>query len=451
MRPLRRAAIVTVVLGGVVAAGASSVAATGGAASFAFSHPSTPVPLAMPGRVFGAASGDASGTSVVLYGGQVPNGNAAYGDTWVNGADGVWTPRCGTTRKGATAACGPGSRDGHGMGDAHGGAILFGGFPGPLGNAPEGDTWRWNGTTWTRVCTAATCGPGPRGLMAMAGNGTIAVMFGGITGSGLANDTWVFNGTGWSQVCGQAGLPCGPIGLAGASMAWDGQRFVLFGGDEIAGNPQPPVDDTWTFTGHGWTRVCGTSIGKPCGPTARALTAFSYAGNIVTGAPGAILAGGGDLFGSGTTQHLNRDAWFFDGTRWTRLVAPWNGPPATFPNSGSPPAGPDPLIGVMAPKPALCETVYLGTFVARAGNPPTLAETTFIAGRAPWTPTKPNCDMAAAMSSTTVAEPALIAVPVAPTLPKTGTTGLGTSTLFGLGLVGVGALLLGGARNRSSH
>jgi len=70
------------------------------------------------------------------------------------------------------------------MADAHGGVILYGGFAGDLGNAPSGDTWRWNGATWTRVCTTATCGPGTRGLMAMAGNGATAVMFGGI-GLGL--------------------------------------------------------------------------------------------------------------------------------------------------------------------------------------------------------------------------------------------------------------------------
>jgi hypothetical protein len=458
MRALRRWAIVMLVLGAwFVAAGHSRLGATTGpGASFVYSHPVTPTRLVTPGRVFEAAAGDATGSTVVMYGGQVPNGNAAFGDTWVNGADGVWKPTCGTAIHGATGPCGPGTRDGLGMGDARGGVVLYGGFPGALGNAPSGDTWRWNGTTWTRVCTTATCGPGPRGLMAMAGNGDQTVMFGGISGSGLANDTWVFNGSSWTQACGQAGRPCGPIGLAGAAMAWDGQQFVLFGGDDISGSAQPPVDDTWTFNGHAWTKVCGTSMSKPCGPAARDLSGFAYAGNPRTGELGAMLAEGGDLFGSGPTQHFYRDGWFFDGTRWTRLSPPWNGATLSFPNTnnGSPPAGPDPLLGVMASKPAVCETLYLGTLVARAGAPPTLAETTFVTGRTPWTATKPNCDVAATVgtmpaSTTTVAAPAHIAAPANPTLPATGANAPGPTKTFGLVLVTIGAVMLACVRKRA--
>ncbi|HEY5172283.1 MAG TPA: hypothetical protein VIK54_11225, partial [Acidimicrobiia bacterium] len=144
-------AIAMLVVGSaIVAAGGSRFAVTGAAApAFAFAHPSTPAALGAPGRVFAAAAGGSDGTSVVVYGGQTPNSNSAYGDTWVNGADGTWKPTCGTTLAGATAPCGPGARDGLGMADAHGGVILYGGFAGDLGNAPNGDTWRWNGATWT--------------------------------------------------------------------------------------------------------------------------------------------------------------------------------------------------------------------------------------------------------------------------------------------------------------
>jgi LPXTG-motif cell wall-anchored protein len=449
MSGLSRIATVVLVCAGAAAATCGPVTA-GAAGSDPFSWAASPTPtvLSTAGRIFAAASGDTSGTRVVLYGGQAPGSSGAYGDTWVNGADGTWKPTCGSTAPGTTGACGPGVRDGLGMANTAGGVILYGGFAGSLGGSPpNGDTWRWNGVTWARVCTSATCGPGPRALMAMAGNGTVGVMFGGLGGSGIANDTWVFDGTTWTQACGQAGVPCGPIGLAGASMAWDGQRFVLFGGADLSGIGTP-VDDTWTFNGHTWTKVCGTSMGHACGPAARDLGAFTYAGNAR--APrGAVLAEGGDIFGNGATQHLVRDAWLFDGTRWSKLDPPWNGATETFPNSGAPPAGPDPLLGMLAPKPALCEVVYLGASVAHSASPPTLVEKTFVAGRAPWTPAKKNC--AATMTAqpgtatTTVPTrlPALVVAPVAtaPTLPKTGSTAPAASGAIGIALVAIGVLL----------
>lgn len=423
---------------------------------FTYAPSSTPAALGSAGRIFAAAAGDAGGTRVVLYGGQPPGSSSAYGDTWVNGADGTWKPTCGSTVAGATAPCGPGVRDGLGMADAPGGDVLYGGFAGNIGGAqPNGDTWRFNGATWTRVCTSATCGPGPRALMAMAGNGTTAVMFGGIGGSGIDNDTWVFNGHTWTQACGQAGVPCGPSGIAGASMAWDGQHFVLFGGADL-NSIGPPVDDTWTFNGHTWTKICGVSMSKPCGPSARDLGAFAFAGSVRT-PRGAVLAEGGDIFGNGATQHLERDAWLFDGAAWSKLDPPWNGSTETFPNSGAPPAGPDPLLGVMAPKPALCEIVYLGAAVIHSASPPTLAEKTFVAGRSPWSPTKRDCEAAVTRAPTLVntttmpvAEPTLIAAPsvARPTLPKTGSSAPAPSVAVAIGLVAIGLVL---SRLRNAH
>ena len=77
------------------------------------------------------------------------------GDTWEwNGAS--WSQR---------SATGPSARSHHAMVyDRHRGrTVLFGGFGWPAGSL--GDTWEWNGSTWTRV---ATSGPAPRHDHAMA-------------------------------------------------------------------------------------------------------------------------------------------------------------------------------------------------------------------------------------------------------------------------------------------
>ncbi|MCU1466630.1 MAG: hypothetical protein JWM72_2558 [Actinomycetia bacterium] len=468
MRRFTRWLPVTVAIGcSVLAAGWSSGAFAGTATpSVTFAPRATPTKLHAPGRVFAAGSGDATGKRVVVYGGQEPGGNTAYSDTWVNRADGTWHAMCGISVPGATAPCGPGPRDGAGMADAANGVVLYGGFDGGIGGSPpNGDTWRWNGESWTRVCTLAACGPGDRALFAFAGNGTSAVMFGGLSGSGPKSDTWVFDGSSWTQACGQPGSPCGPGALAASAMAWDGKRFVLFGGTNLT--TSNAVDDTWTFTGHAWAHLCGTSMSKPCGPAARSLSGFAFAANPDPSRQGAILAEGGNIFSS-NDQSLIRDAWFFDATtaKWARVTAPWDGPNAVFDSNGSPPAGPNALLGVLAAKPGLCEVVYLGTVVANAGSPPTLVDRSYAAGSSPWTAAKPNCEPAVVprepgpVTPTTIASvapPTIVTAPVvaaAPELPKTGSAAVGVGAALGGALVALGALVLsvlGRGRRRISE
>jgi hypothetical protein len=458
MQHLARAATTALVVGCVVVGSSwSSVAVASSAPPLVFVQPATNVKLASSSRIFDASAGDASGTRTVLYGGEAPGVNAAWHDTWVNEPDGTWRPTCGTAIAGAKAPCGPGARAGLGMADAPGGVILYGGFANSIGdgggNPPAGDTWKWNGATWSRVCTAATCGPGARALMAMAGNGSSAVMFGGLGESGSLADTWVFDGHTWTQTCGQSGSPCGPPGLAAASMAWDGDHYVLFGGADLNGSGVP-VDDTWIFDGARWTKVCGTSMGRACGPTARALASFAFANNPNPALRGAVLAEGGDIFGSGTTQHLDRDAWFFDGARWSQLTPPWNGAPVYWTNSGgSPPAGPDPLLGTMAAKPGLCQVVYLGAAVTVSADQPTLHGKTYVVGR----PVS-GCAIAAAkpvaqpvsLPAAGAADPSAAPAAAGPSLAMTGPYALVGSSVVALFLIASGLLLLvvSGSRRR---
>ena len=333
---------------------------------------------ALTPRVFGAAAGQNGGAQVVTYGGQRADGSAPLAETWVHDASGSWVPRCGTTVTGATGACGPGPRVGLGMGTGPAGAVLFGGFPDGLGaGPPQGDTWAWDGGAWQQICTEATCGPGGRGLSAMAGNGTQVVLFGGITASGLVDDTWVFDGSTWSQTCGGSlPLACGPAPLAAAAMAWDGEQFVLFGGTDPDGGGT--VDDTWTFDGASWARVCGTATGTPCGPPARGLSAFAFASSPQPQLQGAVLAEGGDLFGPGT-QTLYRDAWFWHAGTWSELAAPWSGDPVTF--VGEPPPGAHPLLGVLAARPSSCDVLFLATGLTATGPPPDFDAYSFTGGR----------------------------------------------------------------------
>ena len=71
----------------------------------------------------------------------------------------------------------------------------------------DGDAWIWNGRTWQTVCS--TCPPGRRAGVAMAGNGTSVLLFGGgqvgATNSALG-DTWQLRDGNWTRV-GAGGAP----------------------------------------------------------------------------------------------------------------------------------------------------------------------------------------------------------------------------------------------------
>jgi hypothetical protein len=312
----------------------------------------------------------------VLVGGQAPDG-AALADTWTYAATTGWTPRCGTVAP-ATAACPIGPHVAAGAATGPTGVILYGGFPADLGDgsAALGDAWRWDGAAWQSLCD--TCDPGARGLLAMAGNGSTVVLYGGIGPSGPLDDTWVYDGTTWTNPCGTArGVDCGPGPLMGASMAWDGTQFVLFGGAQPVPGTPAPVDDTWMFDGTTWTKACGASGGgAPCGPPARELAAFSHAPNDDPARQGALLAEGGNLFDD-VTQSIQRDAWLWQAGAWTAVTTPWDGPPVTWSSGGSPPPGDWPLLGVALARPDECQVLYQAAGVTSTA----FAPSTYVGGR----------------------------------------------------------------------
>jgi hypothetical protein len=131
--------------------------------------------------------------SLVLFGGT--DGTNALGDTWALSAtddagDLGWTQVSGSpappARRDAAFATSsaPGAL----------GAVLFGGSDGT--NA-LGDTWLWNGGSWTQETT--TVQPAARDSAAAAQLGTSVVLFGGRDGTGKTlGDTWVWDGASWT-------------------------------------------------------------------------------------------------------------------------------------------------------------------------------------------------------------------------------------------------------------
>lgn len=312
------------------------------------------------------------GEEVVLYGGGQTQGGEAYSDTWV-WTDGAWTPRCGTVLPGADGPCGPARRGMHAMGTGPTGVVLYGGASNAFGPEPpehvHGDTWVWREGEWTMVCDTGVCGPGVRIAAAMAGNGSSVLLFGGISdsGPGMMEDTWIFDGASWSQACGiSIGRSCGPVARAGSTMGWDGSRFLLFGGGIIDDGDQQPVgveesvfhSDTWIWDGSAWLQVCGEPL-EPCGPEGRLFGSIGFLDSPDPDLRGAVLTGG---MGEGVSPGMTAFAgmWFWDGDGWTHLDAPWADSVPL--DEGEPPQG-SLLFTSVAGDPNSCQVLLTGILV----------------------------------------------------------------------------------------
>ena len=168
--------------------------------------------------------------------------------------------------------------------------LLFGGYNG----SQLGDTWTWNGATWTQQNPAHS--PAARSSSSMvydAATQTV-VLFSGSGGTN-PNDTWTWNGTDWTL---QAPAHSPPYRY-GAAMAYDAAHgtVVLFGGTTGALR-----NDTWTWNGTDWTQQSPTTS-----PSARRYARMDYdaaTGNIV-------------LFG-GATPTANGETWTWNGSTWTQ-------------------------------------------------------------------------------------------------------------------------------------
>lgn len=230
---------------------------------------------------------DSTHAQTVLFGGEYTTANTSFtfNDTWTwDGAN--WTD--------AMPKTSPPARKNHAMAfdSAHGQTVLFGGLSSTTASSHEyGDTWVWNGSTWTQMSPATS--PPARDSHAMAfdsAHGQV-VLFGGGTDQG---DTWVWDGANWTQK-----FPVNtPPGRANGAMAYDSThgQVVLFGGN----NRGSALNDTWVWDGTDWTEEL--PVNSPPARFSHAMAYDSVHGQVV------MFGGNGDL----------NDTWVWDGTNWTQ-------------------------------------------------------------------------------------------------------------------------------------
>lgn len=205
-------------------------------------------------------------------------------------------------------ASAPSAREGHAMAtDLGSGKVVM--FGGSSGAAYLGDTWLFDGASWTALVGLA---PPARTRSAMAFDEArgVFVMYGGINGVGISNwlaGTWELANGVWSQRP-NGGIPPRRFGHA---MAYDvvRGRVVMFGGRTNAGTIF--TQDTWEWDGTSWTPFLPAHM-----PNNRMSHAMAFDPNL-----GKVVLFGGLQIGG----PYRNDTWAWDGTDWMQL-APANAP-----------------------------------------------------------------------------------------------------------------------------
>ena len=153
--------------------------------------------------------------------------------------------------------------------------LLFGGFGlvsgGPPADGGEysgfSDTWSWNGTTWTKLSPASNPGSDSLESDSMAydpATKTVLLFDGGECNScGGQGQTWSWNGTTWTRLSPTASPPAS----GGWSMAYDPATatLLLFGGMRYGYPMVTALDATWSWSGTTWTKLSPAGSPPPGG------------------------------------------------------------------------------------------------------------------------------------------------------------------------------------------
>ncbi|MCZ7525969.1 MAG: hypothetical protein M5U14_06020 [Acidimicrobiia bacterium] len=208
-------------------------------------------------------------TGVVLFGGATQQPGAGVApvlktDTW-RWTGSSWMKVCDDL--GGASPCGPAAGFGAALAGDGTRVVAFGGFTMGPGPTLVDDTWVFDGGNWTQVCgtgAGSPCGPSPRFGAALGWDGMRFVLFGGLDDLGPGNpvplgDTWTFDGATWTQVC--ANGACTPPARANAPTATLARPddptlggAVMLGGTIIS-DDLTLWRDAWRFRDGAWTQL----------------------------------------------------------------------------------------------------------------------------------------------------------------------------------------------------
>jgi RHS repeat-associated protein len=202
---------------------------------------------------------------------------------------------------------------------ATGTVVLFGGWV-SSSHSYLGDTWTWDGASWTQQTPPVSPSARSDAMMAYDPDTRTVVLFGGESAAGTLQDTWTWNGVTWTPMSPATAPPT----LQDAGMTYDPihHQVVLFGGSDSGGVSDAYCDwqssrcnGTWTWDGTTWTEHAPATV--PC-VRDQGLLAFDPVTQRV------LLFGGfhDDPYAACPTGSFNYldDTWTWDGTTWTQLT-----------------------------------------------------------------------------------------------------------------------------------
>jgi uncharacterized protein (TIGR03437 family) len=189
----------------------------------------------------------------------------------------------------------------------HSKVVLFGGAGSTVMNLNLGDTWVWDGSTWTQESPMTS--PPAENSHAMAYDSLHGqvVLFG-------RQGMWLWNGSNWTQPFPKKS----PGPRFGCAMAYDSKHMqvVLFGGQDAITNQY--LGDTWLWDGSNWTQISPANSPRP--RAQHTLVYDSFNQQMV------FFGGTGNEFQSKSVFH---DTWTWDGSNWTEQF-PTNSPPLRY-------------------------------------------------------------------------------------------------------------------------
>lgn len=214
----------------------------------------------MPANVPPARSGhdmayDPVRQRVVMFGG-FPDNGVRLGDTWLwDGSN--WLPQAPTAS--------PTARSGHRMtwDAARSTVMLFGGRIDGTSALYMNDTWTWSGSNWTQAVVGTP--PSAREGVALAYDpnfmGGSVILHGGLGSGGPRGETFAWNGTTWTQLTLATGVPARVFHDMTYSPTLG--RIVLFGGSSGGSASATFYGDTWVFDRTTWTQAMPTNPPSP--------------------------------------------------------------------------------------------------------------------------------------------------------------------------------------------
>ena len=195
--------------------------------------------------------------------------------------------------------------------------VLFGGTS--ESNTNSGETWTWDGVTWTQQFPPVSPSPRSWNTNGMVFDSLVGkvVLFGGYTQSfAMFSDTWEWDGTAktWTEK-----FPAHSPSPRAATLAYDAtSRQVLLFGGFTAGYIY--YGDTWTYNGVDWIQQEPATL-----PPARCDEALAFDPNLHA----VVMFGGLPGPCEDCTNTRLNDTWLWGGKNWTQVQTATSPVPAS--------------------------------------------------------------------------------------------------------------------------